>query len=180
MREYWFKRHNSIPFSSWQTFHLNGCCLKTGSLYMFEYNEFFMAVNKQLANYLGAQWTLQARFLTTATLVKQKLMNTYYKWHSHFLALILSLLIHRHNRHVLVLALLTTKARSTKDATSSDDSPKTESTPSIAQPDENSLLLLSTYPCTRVSVHAPAQGQPYRNLLQIKIFSTNVGQHFQK
>lgn len=40
----WFKRHNSIPYSSWQTFHLNRCCLKTGALCMFEYNEFLMAV----------------------------------------------------------------------------------------------------------------------------------------
>lgn len=45
---------------------------------------------------------------------------------------------------------------------------------------ENSLLLLGAYPCTRASAHAPAQGETYSNLLKIKIFSTNVGQHFQK
>lgn len=45
----------------------------------------------------------------------------------------------------------------------------------------NDLLMVpSTYPHTRVSVHAPAQGESYVILSMIKIFSTNVGQDFQK
>lgn len=45
---------------------------------------------------------------------------------------------------------------------------------------ENLLVVPGTYPCTRVSVHAPAQEESYGNLFMIKIFSTNVGQDFQK
>jgi len=97
----------------------------------------------------------------------------------------------------LALALLITKARSTKDATSTDDSPRNTSVGSVGKGAdgedqvniqhaqartsiENLLMVSSTSPSTRVSVHAPAHGESYGNLFTIKIFSINIGQDFQK
>lgn len=45
---------------------------------------------------------------------------------------------------------------------------------------ENSLVVPSAYACACISAYAPAPGEPCGNLFMIKIFSTNVGQDFQK